>query len=284
MMLARGLFSVMVMVTLAVAGCGTTPVADDLAQREANEIIAVLRERGIVGTVSKGRGNGRYSVSVSSGKYGEAAALLSRLGLPGERRPSFQEMTATSGIIPSSRAVENLRLDRALAAQIEELLQVRADVYATSAVVRRHVAASEKPSVSVIVQRQPGATLSADEVREIASHAVLGVGKEDVFVSIGDAPRFKDAPGGGASAGNADLVPFLLLWQVPRDHYNSLAGVVVVLLVIVAALSGLAGYIIGQFAWIRGDVVGGDKAELMEKQPGSTKGRVVQNEESEEEM
>jgi type III secretory pathway lipoprotein EscJ len=246
----------LVPLTLALTGCGNTPLADDLAQREVNEIIAVLRERGISGTVNKGRGSGRYSVSVSSGKYGEAATILSRLGLPGERRPSFQEMTATSGIIPSSRAVENLRLDRALAAQIEELLQARADVYSTSAVVRRHVAGTEKPSVSVIVQRQPGATLSPDEVREIAAHSVLGVGKNDVFVSIGDAPRFKDAAGHAGQASDADLVPFLLVWQVPRDHYNSLAGVVVVLMVIVSALAGLGGYIIGQFAWIRNGAKG----------------------------
>jgi type III secretion protein J len=253
-MRTRGILSVLVILTLALAGCGSTPVADDLAQREANEIIAVLRERGISGSVNKGRGSGRYSVLVATGKYGEAAAVLSRLGLPGERKPSFQEMTATSGIIPSSRAVENLRLDRALAAQIEELLQARSDVYAASAVVRRHVVTNEKPSVSVIVQRQPGATLTVDEVREICAHSVLGVGKDDVFVSIGDAPRFKDSINGGRQADDGDLVPFLLVWQVPRDHYNSLAGVVVVLMVIVSALAGLAGYIIGQFSWIRKDV------------------------------
>lgn len=258
------ILSVVVPLTLALTGCGSTPLADDLEQREVNEIIAVLRERGINGSVTKGRGSGRYSVSVSSGKYGEAATVLSRLGLPGERRPSFQEMTATSGIIPSSRAVETLRLDRALAAQLEELLQARADVYSTSAVVRRHVVGNEKPSVSVIVQRQPGATLSADEVREIAAHSVVGVGKDDVFVSIGDAPRFKDAVGLGKQASDSDLVPFLLVWQVPRDHYNSLAGAFVVLMVIVSALAGLGGYIIGQFAGIRTDAkgIGGNTSTL----------------------
>jgi type III secretory pathway lipoprotein EscJ len=253
-MRTRGIISVLVILTLTLAGCGSTPVADDLAQREANEIIAVLRERGIGGSVSKGRGSGRYSVSVASGKYGEAAAILSRLGLPGERKPSFQEMTATNGIIPSSRAVENLRLDRALAAQIEELLQARSDVYSASAVVRRHVVGNEKPSVSVIVQRRMGATLTADEVREICEHSVLGVGKDDVFVSISDAQRFKDSVNRAGHAGDSDLVPFLIVWQVPRDHYNSLAGALVVLMVIVSASAGLAGYIIGQFSAIRRDV------------------------------
>lgn len=276
------ILSTLVTLTLVFTGCGSTPVADDLAQREANEIIAVLRERGINGAVTKGRGNSRYSVSVASGKHGEAATVLSRLGLPGERRPSFQEMTATSGIIPSSRAVESLRLDRALAAQIEELLQARADVYSASVVVRRHVVGSERPSVSVIVQRQPGATLSADEVREIAAHSVLGVGKDDVFVSIGDAPRFKDAASQGEKAGDSDLVPFLLIWQVPRDHYNSLAGVVVVLMVIVSALAGLAGYIIGQFALIRKDSKGvGVGAEVPAGEGGSTY-RVGQGDEEDE--
>jgi hypothetical protein len=116
----------------------------------------------------------------------------------------------------------------------------------------------------VIVQRQPGATLSADEVREIAAHSVVGVGKDDVFVSIGDAPRFKDAVGLGKQASDSDLVPFLLVWQVPRDHYNSLAGAFVVLMVIVSALAGLGGYIIGQFAGIRTDAkgIGGNTSTL----------------------
>lgn len=281
-MRTRGILSVLVALTLALAGCGSTPVADDLAQREANEIIAVLRERGIVGSVSKGRGSGRYSVSVASGKYGEAAAVLSRLGLPGERKPSFQEMTATSGIIPSSRAVENLRLDRALAAQIEELLQARSDVYSASAVVRRHAVGNEKPSVSVIVQRQMGATLTADEVREICAHSVLGVGKDDVFVSIGDAPRFKDAVNRAGQSAESDLVPFLLVWQVPRDHYNSLAGVVVVLMMIISALAGLAGYIVGQFSGIRKDVKGSEGTAGRGASVGKSASGVVSDETEED--
>ncbi len=273
-----------VLFALAVAGCGSTPVADDLGQREANEIVAVLRERGIASSVSKGRGSGRYSVSVGSGKYGEAASVLSRLGLPGERRPSFQEMTATSGIIPSSRAVENLRLDRALAAQIEEQLQTRSDVYSVSAVVRRHVAGSEKPTVSVIVQRLPGALLTPEEVREVAAHGVLGVSKEDVFVSIADSPRFNDGAGRALTQGGSDLVPFLLLWQVPRDHYNSLAGFVVISLVIAAALSGLAGYIIGQFTSIRRDVVSTKSAGDIQKGRTERAPRVVQEDIDEEDV
>jgi len=191
-------------------------------------------------------------------------------------------MTATSGIIPSSRAVENLRLDRALAAQIEELLQARADVYSASAVVRRHVVGNEKPSVSVIVQRQPGATLSVDEVREIAAHSVLGVGKNDVFVSIGDAPRFKEAAGQARETSDSDLVPFLLVWQVPRDHYNSLAGAVVVLMVIVSALAGLGGYIIGQFAWIRDGAKGLGANATGSTTGGSAANRVDSTDEEEE--
>jgi len=96
-----------VVMALFMSGCGTTPVADDVSQREANEIVALLSERGIPATLVKGRGSkSRYTVSVGTAKFAEAAAILSRLGLPSDKKASFQELTASSGIIPASREVE----------------------------------------------------------------------------------------------------------------------------------------------------------------------------------
>jgi len=240
----------LVLVAAIAAGCSSAPVADDLAQRDANEIIAVLQERGIASWVSKGRGGrSNYSVYVKSASFAEAATILNRLGLPPEKKATFEEMTAASGIIPSSREVEALRLDRALAAQVEDLLKARSDVSSASVVVQYHALDNRgKPAVSVIAQRRNGSTLSDGEIREIVSHAVVGVGKDDVFVSIVDAAR-EGGVSSGATGGR--LVPFLGFWHVPASEYNGLAMLVVSLVAFAAMLTGLFGYIVGQFNGIR---------------------------------
>ncbi len=267
--------SVLVLVTAV--GCGSTPVADDLAQRDANEIIAVLQERGISGHVSKGRGSGaRYSVHVGSSSFAEAATILNRLGLPPEKKPTFEEMTAASGIIPSSREVEALRLDRALAAQVEDLLKARSDIASASVVVQQHALGGRgKPAVSVIVQRRVGGPLQDAEVRDIITHSVVGVSADDVFVSIVDAPSLGVTPATPGPGGQQGLVPFLRYWHVPAAEYNGLALVFVIFSVVGAGLAGLAGYIVGQFTGIKRDTSSVSK--------GGSRRRSVTNNETERE-
>jgi len=244
---------------LPMVGCSSAPVADDVGQREANEIVAVLRERGIKGYVTRGKGaSARYSVSVTSSDFGEAASILSRLGLPGERKATFQEMTASSGIIPSSREVEALRMDRALAAQIEDMLRTRSDVYVASAVVRNHAVLGQgRPAVSIVVQRYPNGKLSEQELKDMVAHSVFGVSRDDVYVSLMDAQGFQSDSANHHGSGADELVPFLVYWRVPASEYNQLAALLVGLLVFAAALAALAGYIIGQFNWINRNAVSG---------------------------
>jgi type III secretory pathway lipoprotein EscJ len=179
-------------------------------------------------------------------------AILNRLGLPPEKKASFEEMTASSGIIPSSREVEALRLDRALAAQVEDLLKARSDVTSASVVVQYHALDGRgRPAVSVIVQRRPGAALREAEIRDIVAHSVVGVSKEDVFVSTSDVPTVHAQTVHGKAKEDSTLVPFLGFWQVPASEYSGLAIFFVVLVVLGASLAGLFGYIVGQFNWIK---------------------------------
>ena len=64
-MRGTSLISYLLCASVLLTGCASAPVADDVGQREANEIVAVLRERGIVGSVTKGKGY--YSQLTRSG-------------------------------------------------------------------------------------------------------------------------------------------------------------------------------------------------------------------------
>jgi type III secretory pathway lipoprotein EscJ len=232
------------MMTLLV-GCGKSPVADDLAQREANKIVAVLGEHGIEATTEKGRGSkGRYSVSVSSGDFGSAVALLTKFNLPVDRGASFEDLMAPSGLLPASADVENLRMDRAVAAEVEQLLLGLDGVSAASVVVRSHsVSRGAPPSVSIVAQTEDGA-LDQGKARELVTRAVPGVKETDISFIL------SRQPGGacvGQGSGEEPLVPFLKYWRVPVSEYNSLAYLLIVVMSVVAFLTGVGGYIYGQY-------------------------------------
>jgi type III secretory pathway lipoprotein EscJ len=229
-------------------GCSSAPVADDVAQREANEIVAVLGKHNISASLVKARGGkGRYSVVVAESDFPGAAAVLSRLGLPADKKPSFQELTGGNSIIPPSREVEALRLDRAIASELEDIFSVRRDVASVSVLVRMHSRETpERPTVTVVIQSPEGTMLDMAEVREIARRAVPGIQSEDVYVTAAQSPDTMK----GADRSRDKLVPFLGLWRVPESDHGGLVSLVVLLVGLSGILAGLSGYILGQFNWL----------------------------------
>jgi len=237
----------------SVLGCGESPVADDLAQRDANRIVAELRSRGIEAVTSKERGaRGRYSVSVPSSKFGDAAVILNQLGLPEESKPSFSELIEPSGILPSSREVESLRLDRASAAEIETLLSGHPAVVSVGALVRvRSIHTGDSPTVSVVIQKRPGATLDESSLRELVARSVPGMKPDGVMVTMAEQSAPPQQSLGSGAVGTDPLVPFLVFWRVPQGDYGGLSLLLLGLLVIISGLAALGGYIFGQYNFSR---------------------------------
>jgi type III secretory pathway lipoprotein EscJ len=171
------------------------------------------------------------------------------LGLPADKKASFQELTASNGIIPPSREVEALRLDRATAAELEDLLRARSEVAAVSVMVRmRAVEAGGRPSAMVVIQQRAGSKLGANEIVDIAARAVPGIQRDDILVSL--SPSLSGGQGVGGGAESDQMVPFLGVWRVPSSEYQSLVLLFIALSVFVGGLSGLTGYLVGQFNWI----------------------------------
>jgi type III secretory pathway lipoprotein EscJ len=235
-------------VSLLVSGCSSSPVADDVSQREANEIVSALDKHRIAAWLVKGRGSkGRYSVVVSSGDFAGAAGVLSSLGLPAEKKPSFQELTGGGGIIPPSREVEALRLDRATAQELEDLFKSRSDIASVNVIVRSHARSrDEKPTATVVARRSTKAVPDLSELREIVRRSVPGIQIEDVFISVSE-PLPDELPG---AAGSPDLVSFLGFWRVPAESHGGLVGFFAGLMAVTAVIAGLAGYLLGQFNWL----------------------------------
>ncbi len=267
------------MLTL-LSGCGRSPVADDLAQREANKIVAVLGEHGIEATTERGRGSkGRYSVLVSSGDFGSAVALLTKFNLPVDRGASFEDLMAPSGILPASADVENLRMDRAVAAEVEQLLLGLDGIAAASVVVRAHSVSHAAPSsVSIVVQTE-GDSFNQEKAFDLVIRAVPGVKREDISFLR------SQQPGGsciGQGGGSEPLVPFLKFWRVPVSEYNSLAYLLIGVMSVVALLTGIGGYIYGQYEAAKGADASGSQND-QGKQPKALGGTRPKAEEGNDE-
>jgi type III secretory pathway lipoprotein EscJ len=247
-------FFAVFIVAFCLLGCTAEPVAYDLDQRDLYEIVAVLREQGIDATATRERGaKGRFSLSVKSADYGKAVAILHARHLPAERAGSFSEMVAPSGLLPSSRGIEELRLDRARAAEIEEVLRGYPAVVSARVLVRSPAPApagvegadQQGPSVSVVIQRTTAAQIDDAQLKAVVERALPGIKAEDIFISVHE-QRIERSAAPGAPA-EAKLVPFLVFWQVPAEEYNTLAVLLISLLIAVAGMAGLAGYILGQY-------------------------------------
>lgn len=242
---------------LALAGCADIPIAQDISQSQATSIVAALGESGISSRAYKETGaRGRYRVEVKEGNYSRAVGILNRKGLPGKPRASFEDLIAQRGFIPDSRSVEALRLDHAMGVQIEEILENHPAVVSSRVIVRSKSIADdseEEPVVSAVIKQRDDVRLRSAEVLKLIENSVPGVVGENIFLSIQKALPQKDfkEQGGVYAAGDGvvrvPLVPFLYSWHIPEDEYNSIA-VVLVLLIVAIGLSGiLLGYWVGTF-------------------------------------
>ncbi len=233
-----------------VAGCSSAPIAQDVAQSQANEIVALLADNGISAVARKGSGGqSRYTVEVDAGYYTEAVSLLHRAGLPGEEKRSFADLIAPQGIIPNSRDMEALRLDHALAAEVEAALANHPAVASARVIVRSSFTQEKsEAAVSAVIQYRPDMTVNPESINGIILRAVPGVRPESVYIAIEPAAvagaRRAETEGVTNVAGSVvrvPLVPFLF-GRVPKDEYNLFALGLVGSLVLLGCIGAVIGY------------------------------------------
>ena len=232
-------------------GCGKTTISQDLTQNQANEIVTVLNEQGISAVAERDAGGrGYYRVKIQDDRYSEAISLLHRKGLPREQNPLLKELLASHGIVPSSREIEQLKLDYAIATQFEDMLLAYPGVSGARVIVRLNaVREGEEASVSGVVQAKPGVSVSAEIIRELAGQVVPGVKPEHVSIVVGevaDQPGKKRVSVGVSDEGEyllqVPLVPFLYFWRVPQSEYTGLAFTMLGVLFLVGAIGIGAGF------------------------------------------
>ena len=249
----------LVLVLLAVAGCADVPVAQDLDQAQANQIVASLHDRGIAAEASRQTGaGGKYQVQVKRGDYSAAIAIMRDQNLPSPNKISLDELLASRGLVPNTREIEIMRLERAQAADIEETLENNPAVISARLVVRTKTLSDESqsvtPSVAAVVLLRPETSLDRQQVLDIIARAVPGVSPDQItllFYTAEQDERIYEAEGAYHDEGKRivrmPLTRFLWFWRVPEDEYNGLALVVFGMVVVVLVIGLSIGFLLGWF-------------------------------------
>ena len=234
---------------LFAVGCNSTPVAFDLTQKQASEIVAVLSSQGIYAEASKGvGGKALFTVSVKAGYYTQAVTLLHERGLPREPELSFSELIESKGFLPNSREMEKVRLDRALAVEIEKVLSNLPPVKSARVIARVNYQTSDAPAVSIAIEKREGGEIDTTQLQELVAKTIPGLQPEGVGITVQTELPLASASidSGSLSSGGkvitVPLTPFLFSFRVPEGDYNGLAFALLVCLIVVAVVGGVIGY------------------------------------------
>ena len=240
---------------ISLSACRNVPIAEDLGQSEANQIIALLAESGIYAYAERdSTGKPKYNVKVDSSFYIPAKTILVEKSLPKSDRATFVELVEARGLLPSSREMESLRLDHALALELEEALNSHPGVNRAKVIVRsRSVADAEKRAVSVIIEERGDRNLDQNEIINIISNSLPEIARESIALSVNKAHlsegtfQSQGAINKDGKVLNIPLTHFVFNWRVPESDYNAMVVVLILCFLFVSLVGGLVGYWFGYF-------------------------------------
>ena len=226
----------------AVVGCNSTTVVQDISQEQAREVVTTLYDRGIVAVANKeSTGRGLYNVKVSNSKYAEASKILVESAVLTKQRESVSELIGAASIIPQSRELEALRVDRALAFEVEDLLLKIPAVQSVKSIVRQNTEKNlQQRGAAIVVTRRKGSVLNSDDLTRLVAETIPGIDPEKIKIEIVEG-------GSQVIPHKQAMVPFLWFAYVPEADYKNLAVFFLGCVIIVGIASLLAGYWVGVY-------------------------------------
>jgi type III secretion protein J len=218
------------------AGCSSQELYSQLTERQANEMVAVLRQAGI--EADKKVTDGRFSVLAPRGDFSDAVRVLNAQGYPRESFDSMGKVFKREGFV-SSPLEERARLVHALSQEISNTLASIDGVVAARVhlVVPDRHPLLDKPqpaAASVFIKHRPDKDLTPQvtQIKALVVNSLEGLSYDHVTVALfpaeamptTEATRVMAAgPAGrqaalqvplllGAAAGGAVLLGGALLW------------------------------------------------------------------------
>lgn len=228
------------MLCLALVGCDSRVLLENLSQKQSLEIVNFLAGNGIEVYPEKASGSrDKYLVRVGGAEYFDAVGLLERAELPKPEKQSADELLSSGGIFPQSREIEQLKLERIYASEIEELISKYQGVKQAEAVVRLSSNTNPISAVNLHLKLAPQAQVQTNQVAESISRIVPGVNRDKISISMDEIANSEGTP----SAERTES--FLGFAKVAAEDRRGLALAFTLCLLLFGAGGGVMGYYFG---------------------------------------
>ncbi len=248
----------LLLMILGVNGCDNVPIAEDISQAQAREVIAVLSQQGIEGTFSRKRnGVGSFFVEVPSKDFSSAIRILHARGIPDSSSEEVLSTLSTNSFLPDSRLVEGMRLDFARALQLETLLENLPDIVSAKVMLRLHSREASKQTsvkgaeglvpaeqgVSVVLRVKDADRSPRAEIQELIRSIVPELNPEKIHLAIFTDESVEQVESITPPRGSdIEYSEMFFGWKVATEDYPAIALSLLGTIMLVAVAGVMGGY------------------------------------------
>ena len=201
--LSRLATAALVAATLVLAACSEQELYGQLSERQANEMVAVLRSAGIA--AEKTSHEGKFSVTTSRSDFSQAVRTLNAQGYPRESFDTMGKVFKREGFV-SSPLEERARLMHAMSQEIANTIAnidgvVTARVHLVMPERNPLVDRPQPAAASVFIKHRPDKNLSAQtsQIKALVVNSIEGLAYDNVTVALFPADGLTREPAPAAS-------------------------------------------------------------------------------------
>jgi type III secretion protein J len=241
--LPRSLGRALVLLAALLLSACETELYNNLDQRQANEIVATLQQRGIPAQRMTVKG-GTYTVVVDKGRFAESVTILKDAGLPRQEFQTMGQVFKKDGLVSSptqERAQMIFALSQELSRTVSEIdgvLSARVHlVLPENDPLRQQLIPS---SASVFVRHRSNARVGnlVPQVKMLVANGVAGLAYDKVSVIL--VPVDSQAP---TQAQDLEMASFFGIWM-HRDNVAQAMWMFFGLVALVVVLAGGLGVVL----------------------------------------
>jgi type III secretion protein J len=183
---------------VAGSGCGKSPLYSNVSERQANEMISILRTRNMeVGKISGAENT--WTVVASNTDFSNAVEILNLFGYPRDDFSTLGKVFQKSGLV-SSPTEERARFMYAISESIAETIShitgvVTARVNIVLPTTNSFTEAVTPSSASVFILYRQGTNIedSVRDIKNLVTNSIEGLSYDKVSVALFQAPVVSDA-------------------------------------------------------------------------------------------
>ena len=233
--------ALVLLVALLLSAC-EAELYNNLDQRQANEMVATLQQRGIPAQRMAVKG-GQYTVVVDKGRFADSIAILTEAGLPKQEFQTMGQIFKKDGLVSSpmqERAQMIFALSQELSRTVSEIdgvLSARVHlVLPENDPLRQQLVPS---SASVFIRHRSNTPVGnlVPQVKMLVANGVAGLSYDKVSVVLVPVDMQKERQGQ-----DVEMVSFFGVWM-QRDNLAQAMWMFFGLVALVVLLAGALGFV-----------------------------------------